>query len=158
MHPRRAVGLGDGMSRHRSASPRMKASLRHAEHACHRGNRKHRLVRTHELEDPDAIVPVSRANQAAARERMSRSSRSCLFSRRTVPARHALQRSARHPSPPGGPLPVGLCNPVADRLRCRLKLAGKLGRITPSANQIDHPATKLRKRGQVRLGHLKSLR
>jgi hypothetical protein len=41
-------------------------------------------------------------------------------------------------------LPVGLRNPVADRLRCRLKLAGKVGRITPSANQIDHLATKLR--------------
>ena len=97
MHPRRAVGLGDGMSRHRSASPRMKASLRHAEHACHRGNRKHRLVRTHELEDPDAIVPVSRANQAAARERMSRSSRSCLFSRRN---RASSSRSAAVSPPP----------------------------------------------------------
>ena len=39
---------------------------------------------------------------------------------------------------------VGLRNPVADRLRCRLELTGKLGRITSSANQIDHLATKLR--------------
>ncbi len=31
------------------------------------------LVRTHEFEDPDGTAPVSRANQAAARERMSRS-------------------------------------------------------------------------------------
>jgi len=41
-------------------------------------------------------------------------------------------------------LPVGLRNPVADRLRCRLELAGKLGRITSSSNQIDHLAAKLR--------------
>jgi hypothetical protein len=41
-------------------------------------------------------------------------------------------------------VPVGLRNPVADGLRGRLELAGKLGRITSSANQIDHLATKLR--------------
>ena len=34
-------------------------------------------------EDPDGTAPVSRANQAAARERISRSTRSCLFSRRS---------------------------------------------------------------------------
>jgi hypothetical protein len=45
---------------------------------------------------------------------------------------------------PAALLPLGLCNPVADRLRCRLKLAGQGGRIAPSANQIDHLATKLR--------------
>ena len=45
---------------------------------------------------------------------------------------------------PAALLPVGLRNPVADGLRCRLELAGKLGRITSSANQIDHLATKLR--------------
>jgi len=59
--------VGDGTSGRRLAPPSMKASLRHAEQACHHGNRKHRLVRAHELEDPDEIVPVSRANQAAAR-------------------------------------------------------------------------------------------
>jgi hypothetical protein len=35
------------------------------------------LVRTDELEDPDGIAPVSRANQVAARERMSRLRRDC---------------------------------------------------------------------------------
>ena len=39
-------------------------------------------VRLHELEDPDGIESVSRANQAAAFARISRSRRSCLFSRR----------------------------------------------------------------------------
>jgi hypothetical protein len=33
-----------------------------------------RLIRAHELEDPGGTAPVSRANQAATRERMSRSS------------------------------------------------------------------------------------
>ncbi len=41
------------------------------------------MVRANELEDLDGIAPVSRVNQAAARERMSRSSGSCLFSLRS---------------------------------------------------------------------------
>ena len=45
---------------------------------------------------------------------------------------------------PAALLAVGLRNPVADRLRCRLELTGKLRRITSSANQIDPQATKLR--------------
>src|SRR4029077_16162551 len=45
---------------------------------------------------------------------------------------------------PAALLPVGLRNPVADRLRCRVELAGKVGRITSRANQIDHLSTKLR--------------
>src|SRR5260370_17157200 len=44
---------------------------------------------------------------------------------------------------PAALLPVGLRNPVADGLRCRLELAGKLGPITASANQICHPPPTL---------------
>src|ERR1700680_820745 len=40
-------------------------------------------------------------------------------------------------------LPVGLRNPVADRLRGRFKLPGKLGRIPAGADQLDHPTAKL---------------
>src|SRR3954447_22227483 len=55
----------------------------HTEHTCHRGNRERGLVRAHEPEELDGSVPVSRANQAAAFDRISRSSRNCLFSRRS---------------------------------------------------------------------------
>src|SRR5271165_4075415 len=61
----------DGGRRWRATPPRMKAGHRHADHARHHGNRKDGLVRAHEFEDPGGIAPVSRANQAAARERMS---------------------------------------------------------------------------------------
>jgi len=72
----------NNMGRRRSMDPGVIASLGHAEHARHRGNRKVGLVRAHKPEEPDGTAPVSRANQVAAFERMSRSTRSCLFSRR----------------------------------------------------------------------------
>ena len=56
---------------------------------------------------------------------MSRSSRSCLFSRRS---RLSSSRSAAgrpSPSPPGGPLADRPAHPVADRLRGRLKLPAR---------------------------------
>jgi hypothetical protein len=43
------------------------------------GNRKAGLVRAHEPEEPGGTALVSRANQAAAFERISRSRRSCLL-------------------------------------------------------------------------------
>src|SRR5947209_12843061 len=70
------------MSGRRPLEPSVVATLRDVEHARHDGDREGGLVRLHEPEDPDGTVPVSRANQAAARERMSRSCRNCLFSRR----------------------------------------------------------------------------
>jgi hypothetical protein len=51
----------------------MVARLGNAEHASHGSNWEDGLVRAHEPEDPDGIVPVSLANQAAAFARMSRS-------------------------------------------------------------------------------------
>jgi hypothetical protein len=74
--------VGDRTGRWRAPAPSVVARFRHAEPACHRGDRKVSLVRAHECEDPGGTAPVSRANQAAARERMSRSRRNCLFSRR----------------------------------------------------------------------------
>ncbi len=80
-----------------NAAARHENQTRHAKHACHDRDRENGLVRAHEFEHPDGIAPVSRANQAAARERMSRSSRSCLFSRRS---RVSSSRSAAaSPSP-----------------------------------------------------------
>ncbi len=72
------------MGRGRPADPGIVASLGHAEHARHGGDRETGPVRAHEPEEPDDTAPVSRANQAAAFERMSRTNRSCLFSRRSL--------------------------------------------------------------------------
>ena len=49
-------------------------------------------MRSYELVDPDGIESVSRANQAAAFDRISRSMRSCRTSRRSraLPFTHNL--------------------------------------------------------------------
>jgi hypothetical protein len=52
----------------------MKAALGDAEHATHGGDREQGPVLAHEREPFGRIVLASRANQAVARARMSRSS------------------------------------------------------------------------------------
>lgn len=74
--------LGRAMDR-RARPRRIVPARRHAEQPTHRPHGVHGLIRRHEPEEPDGIVPVSLANQAAALFRISRSSRSCLFSRRS---------------------------------------------------------------------------
>ena len=66
----------------RTHPPRIVAAAGNAQHSAHGGYRKFGLVRAHESEPFGGITSVSRANQAAAFERMSRSSLSCLTSRR----------------------------------------------------------------------------
>ena len=75
--------VGRGMGRWRAVNPGVVARLGHAEHARHGGNWEAGLVGAHEPEEPDGTAPVSRANQAAAFDKISRSTRSCLFSRRS---------------------------------------------------------------------------
>ena len=58
------VRLAPGGWRTRATS--VVARLRTPQNPRHRGNRKFGLVRVHELEDPDGITSVLRANQAAA--------------------------------------------------------------------------------------------
>lgn len=67
--------------RYRPFQPRVVSAARDAEHAAQCRKWEHGLVIPHEPEDPSGIVPVSLANQAAAFDKMSRSSLSCLFSR-----------------------------------------------------------------------------
>src|SRR6516162_10041102 len=74
--------ISDGACRREARTPGIVAGCRHAEHACHRGDGEEGLVRAHELEEPDGITAVSRANQAAAFAKASRSWRSRRFSRR----------------------------------------------------------------------------
>ena len=138
-------------------SPSMITGLRHAEHARHCGDREDGLIRAHELEDPGGTAPVSRANQAAARERMSRSTRSCLFSRRsrTNSSRSAATQGLALSS--AAFMAINLRDPIADRLRCRFKLAGQFLRIPANADQIDHLTTELRGIRRTGSGHLMSL-
>ena len=74
LHAREQHRVGLGTHRRRPLQPGMEACLRHAEHTCHGGDREAGLVRAHEPEDPDGIAPVSRTNQAAAFDKISRSS------------------------------------------------------------------------------------
>ena len=83
-HPRQQRGVGLRMGRWRAVTPSIITGRGDAEHARHGGNRERGLVRAHEPEDPDDTAPVSRANQAAAFESMSRSSRSWRTSRRSL--------------------------------------------------------------------------
>ena len=64
----------------------MMARFGDAEHTRHSSNREISVVRADGLEGRDSTAPVSRANQAAAQERISRSTRSCLFLRRSRPS------------------------------------------------------------------------
>lgn len=91
--------IGDGASRREARTPSIVAGSRHAEHACHGGDGEESLVRAHELEDPDGMTAVSRANQAAAFAKISRSWRSCRFSAANGSAPRARRWSGR---PAGG--------------------------------------------------------
>src|SRR5262245_1642650 len=62
--------------------PRVIAASRDLQDAALQIDRTYGLVRLYEFVDPSGIVPVSRANQAAAFFRISRSCFSCRFSRR----------------------------------------------------------------------------
>ncbi len=90
-HPLQQRCVRQGVGRREAVTPGVVASLRHAKNTGHGGDREKGLVRAHEPKEPDGTAPVSRANQAAARERMSRSTRNCLFSRRS---RASSSRSA----------------------------------------------------------------
>ena len=81
--PPQQRGVGNGMKGRWPMPPSVETSLGHAEHARHGGNREAGLVRAHEPEEPDDAAPVSRANQAAAFDKISRLTRNCLFSRRS---------------------------------------------------------------------------
>jgi len=86
--------VGNGMERRRTMPPSVETSLGHAEHARHGGNREKGLVRAHEPEEPDDTAPVSRANQAAAFDKMSRSGIVQEAAERTRSARRQVARTA----------------------------------------------------------------
>ena len=94
-----------------------------------------RPARAHESEPFGGITSVSPANQAAAFERMSRSSLSCLTSRRRRLISSRSSVVTRHPD---GPRPAQPARPIPDRLRRRLELLRQALRTSPGPNQLDH--------------------
>ena len=67
------IGVGGRPSRRWPAPPRIIAGRRNLQDAGHRANGIHGLVRAHEPVNPFGLALLSRANQAAAFARMSRS-------------------------------------------------------------------------------------
>src|SRR2546428_7518886 len=80
---RREFRVGARPCRRRALAPRIVAAGGDGQHPAHRGNPVFGLIRVHELERRDGTEPVSVANQAAAFDNISRSSRSTRFSRRS---------------------------------------------------------------------------
>ncbi len=98
--PRRQRRILARSLRRLAIQPRVVAAGGDLQHSALRGYGIVGLMRSHEFEDPDGIEPVSRANQTAAFDRISRSVFSCFTSRRRRPrsSRSALVKSsARRP-------------------------------------------------------------
>jgi hypothetical protein len=78
----------------------------------HGGDRMDGLVCGHELESLDGIVLVSRANQAAAFDRIARSSRSWRISRRSRRSSSRVHETGSTPlwQPPGEVLSPAVAN------------------------------------------------
>lgn len=146
--------VGNGMGGRRAMPPGMAAGLRDAGHARHGGDRAGSLVRAHDPADPDGTAPVPRANQAAARERMSRSRRRCLFSRRSPASSSrsvaASDASAIAASPDGGP-PAGRpgqpsCGSPGRRARTRGQ--ARPDRLRPAPDRSSDAGTQASRVGE----------
>ena len=107
---RRQDQIRSGPMAHRAILPRIEPAPQDPQQAAHRPNRMGGLVRLHEPEERFE-VPLSVANQAAALDRISRSSWCLRFSRRR---RDNSSRSALV-SPPS-PLPASRCACFSHRL------------------------------------------
>src|SRR5690606_38527299 len=73
--PRPELGIPLRTGRDRTLQPLVVPAGGDLQHTAHGGDRILSLVSSHELEDFDAVTSVSRANQAAAFARISRSRR-----------------------------------------------------------------------------------
>jgi hypothetical protein len=140
------LGVANRASRRRTSVPGVKTARRHTKHSTHRLHRKLGLIRVHEFVDPlDALSPLP-ANQAVAFARMSRSSFSCRFSRRS---RASSSRSALvSTSLPRSGLPLSAAawaNQV--EMLCALQpnsRASSAG-LRPAFHQFDHLLSELRR-------------
>ncbi len=75
--------IGLGPRRRLALTPGVLTTARDLQQTTHRLHQIEGLVRTHELEGFGGTASVSRANQAAAFDKISPSSRNCLFSLRS---------------------------------------------------------------------------
>ena len=82
LNPLRQCFVCDCSLRRCSFHPRVETAGGDFQYAAHRGDGIHGLVRFHELEDSGGVESVSRANQAVAFAKISRSCLSRRFSRR----------------------------------------------------------------------------
>jgi hypothetical protein len=96
LDPLRKRRIGCRPLRERPILPRMISAGGDSQQTAHRGYRVNILIRLHESEDLSGIEPVSRANQAAAFDKISRSMRNCRFSRRKRTS--SLRSSVVNPS------------------------------------------------------------
>lgn len=88
-----------GSIRQAATAPRIQPALGDLEQPAHGGHRIVGLIHAHESEDRFGFGAVSCANQAAAFERISRSSLSCRFSRRRKRANSCRSALVNPPSP-----------------------------------------------------------
>jgi len=95
------------------------------------------LVRLHELVDSGGIEPVSRANQAAAFARISRSSRNCL-PKVTPQTGKFLAFGGRQSVMATTLVQIGLLEPILNGLCRRLELTGQLFRTAAGTNQLQY--------------------
>jgi len=101
------------------------------------------LVRLHEREDLPGIVPVSRANQAAAFfQDLSLLAKPTHFSTKLP---QLLELRTLQPVLTTALVALGLTYPVADRRNGALELASQLPGHAARANQLNHLAPILRR-------------
>ena len=150
-HAKAELRIGAAARRGRPLAPRIEAAGGDAQYPAHRRDPITGLIRTHELERRDGSEPVSVANQAAAFESISRSSRSTRFSRRK-PVEFLALRGGQSIAAPTF-IAVGLRHPVANRLRGGLELARQFLGVASRPHQLHHPLPILRRVPFVRVSH-----
>jgi hypothetical protein len=123
-------------------APRIVPAGGDTQDAAHGGDRMDGLMCRHELESLDGIVLVSRANQAAAFDRIARSSRSWRTSRRS---RRSSSRSSVVSPSVRARVKGCVLHPVADRLRRGFELASQFFRRSSLTDQLDDPLPEFRR-------------
>ena len=83
MNQRGEPDVLDGPGRRRSVHPRVESAGGDTQQLAHHPNRKGGLIRFHEPEDRFVVAVVACANQAAAFDKIARSTFNCRFSRRS---------------------------------------------------------------------------
>ena len=139
----RQPDIRHGPRRQGPLQPGIESAGGDAQPPAHHPNRKGGLIRFHEPEDRFVFGAVSCANQAAAFDKMSRSTFSCRFSRRSR-GQFRTFGGGETIGPTSG-VAIGLGHPVADRLRRRFKLAGEVLGGTSGSDQRDQLFAKLRR-------------